>query len=45
MGAESLHDRLIDVLADRRLLLVLDNFEQVVIAAPRVRDLWTPAPG
>ena len=39
MGTESLHDRLIDVLVDRRLLLVLDNFEQVVTAGPRLRDL------
>ena len=45
MGTESLHDRLIDVLADRRMLLVLDNFEQVVTAAPRVRDLLDACPG
>ena len=45
MGTESLHDRLIDVLADRRLLLVLDNFEQVVTAGPRLRDLLDACPG
>ena len=45
MGIESLRDRLIDVLADRRLLLVLDNFEQVVTAGPRLRDLLDACPG
>ena len=45
MGAESLHDRLIAAMADRRLLLVLDNFEQVVTAAPQVRDLLDACPG
>lgn len=45
MGPESLHDRLIDVLADRRLLLALDNFEQVVTAGPRLRDLLAACPG
>src|SRR5215217_487040 len=45
MGAASLGDRLIDVLADRRLLLVLDNFEQVVTAGPRVRELLVACPG
>src|SRR5918995_2141604 len=45
MGAASLGDRLIDILADRRLLLVLDNFEQVVTAGPRVRDLLSACPG
>lgn len=39
MGAEPLHDRLSTVIADRRLLLVLDNFEQVVVAAPRLLEL------
>ncbi len=45
MGAESLHDRLFGVLADNRMLLVLDNFEQVVTAGPRVRDLLGICPG
>ncbi len=44
MGAELVHGRLIDLLADRRLLLVLDNFEQVVAAGPRVRDLLGECP-
>jgi predicted ATPase/DNA-binding CsgD family transcriptional regulator len=39
MGPASLHGRLIDVLADRRVLLVLDNFEQVVAAGPQLLDL------
>src|SRR5215216_6773378 len=45
MGTESLRDRLIDALADRRLLLVLDNFEQVVTAGPRLRELLGACPG
>jgi non-specific serine/threonine protein kinase len=45
MGTRSLHDRLLDVLAERRLLLVLDNFEQVVTAGPRLRDLLSACPG
>ena len=39
MGTESLRDRLIEALTDKRLLLVLDNFEQVVTAGPWLRDL------
>jgi predicted ATPase len=38
-GAESLHDRLSAAIADRRLLLVLDNVDQVVAAAPRLHSL------
>ena len=45
MGAESLRERLIDVLAARRLLLVLDNFEQVVTAGPQLRVLLDTCPG
>jgi predicted ATPase len=45
MGSASLHERLIGVLADRRLLLVLDNFEQVVTAGPQVRELLVACPG
>ena len=45
MGNRSLHDRLLDVLADRRLLLVLDNFERVVAAGPWLRDLLGACPG
>ncbi|MDQ2651701.1 MAG: tetratricopeptide repeat protein [Chloroflexota bacterium] len=44
-GAGSLYDRLISVLADRRMLLVLDNFEQVITAGPRVRDILGACPG
>jgi predicted ATPase/DNA-binding CsgD family transcriptional regulator len=44
IGAESLHDRLLTAIADRRMLLVLDNFEQVVAAAPQVRNLLDPCP-
>ena len=35
---------LADWLRDKRLLLVLDNFEQVVAAAPIVADLLRAAP-
>jgi predicted ATPase/DNA-binding NarL/FixJ family response regulator len=45
MGTVSLRDRLTDVLADRHLLLFLDNFEQVVTAAPQLRNLLEVCPG
>ncbi|MGZ6338942.1 MAG: adenylate/guanylate cyclase domain-containing protein [Candidatus Limnocylindrales bacterium] len=38
-------ERLADHLRERRLLLVLDNFEQVVAAAPLVADLLRESPG
>lgn len=38
-------DRLLDHLRDRRALLLLDNFEHVLSAAPLVRDLLVEAPG
>jgi excisionase family DNA binding protein len=38
-GPQPLHDRLVAYLRPRQLLLVLDNFEQVVDAAPRVAAL------
>jgi predicted ATPase len=44
MGANSLNDRLIGVLAGKRMLLVLDNFEQVITAGPRVRELLGACP-
>ena len=44
-GEEPLAARLESFLADRRLLLVLDNFEQVVVAAPPVADLLGACPG
>ena len=43
MGTASLRDGLIDVLADMRLLLVLDDFEQVVTAAPDWAISWVSA--
>ena len=44
IGAESLQDRLMDALANRRLLLVLDNVEQVVTAAPQLLKLLDACP-
>ena len=41
----SLFDRLVTVLRERRLLLVLDNFEHVIDAAPRVVELLAACPG
>ncbi len=38
-------ERLVAYLRDRRLLLVLDNFEQIADAAPVVAELLTEAPG
>jgi class 3 adenylate cyclase len=38
-GAGSLDDALLHFLADRRLLLVLDNFEHLLEAAPRLTEL------
>ena len=42
--ARSIDESLADWLRDKRLLLVLDNFEQVVAAAPIVADLLRAAP-
>ena len=44
-GDEGLAGRLTAVLRDKRLLLVLDNFEQLVEAAPLVTDLLGSCPG
>jgi predicted ATPase/class 3 adenylate cyclase/Tfp pilus assembly protein PilF len=44
-GSQSIADLLRAHLADRRLLLVLDNFEQVVGAAPEVAGLLAASPG
>ncbi|HWV36588.1 MAG TPA: NB-ARC domain-containing protein, partial [Thermomicrobiales bacterium] len=44
-GAESLHERLLTAVADRRLLFLVDNFEQVVVAAPQLRTLLDHCPG
>ncbi|MDQ2964709.1 MAG: adenylate/guanylate cyclase domain-containing protein, partial [Chloroflexota bacterium] len=43
-GGRPPRDRLIDHLRDRQMLLVLDNFEQVVAAAPVLGDLLREAP-
>jgi predicted ATPase len=43
-GGRSARDILADWLADRRTLLVLDNFEQVIDGAPVVADLLRAAP-
>ena len=43
-GEDPLIERLKAFLRDKRLLLVLDNFEQVVDAAPLVTDLLSAAP-
>ncbi|MGB3307441.1 MAG: LuxR C-terminal-related transcriptional regulator [Thermomicrobiales bacterium] len=44
-GTESLHERLLTAVADRRLLFLVDNFEQVVVAAPQLRTLLDHCPG
>ncbi|HUG13863.1 MAG TPA: LuxR C-terminal-related transcriptional regulator [Thermomicrobiales bacterium] len=44
-GSHAPGDILAGYLADRELLLVLDNFEQIVDAAPLVSDLLHAAPG
>ena len=41
---EPLHHRLMAYLRDKRMLLLLDNFEQVVRAAPLVAELLAAAP-
>ncbi len=43
-GARSLSEGVIEHLRDRRLLLVLDNFEQLLAAAPFVGELLAAAP-
>jgi predicted ATPase len=44
-GEQPLFESLKDYLKERRLLLVLDNFEQVLGAAPTVTELLAGAPG
>src|SRR5215207_4549598 len=44
-GEQPLEERLKDYLSERRLLLLLDNFEQVLGAAPQVTELLAGAPG
>ncbi len=43
-GTVSPHDVLLERLRDRELLLILDNFEQVLAAAPLVAELVQAAP-
>ena len=43
-GAAPLADRLKEFVADKRLLLVLDNFEQLIDAAPQVAELLAAGP-
>jgi predicted ATPase/class 3 adenylate cyclase len=45
VGGRPALDALIDYLSDKRLLLLLDNFEQILAAAPVVADLLGAAPG
>jgi predicted ATPase len=45
LGLTTTGDKLITYLRARRLLLVLDNFEQVVSAAPLLAELLGAAPG
>jgi predicted ATPase/class 3 adenylate cyclase len=45
IGEQPLDETLKDYLHERRLLLLLDNFEQVLGAAPTVTELLTAAPG
>lgn len=44
VNQQPLHTAVIERLRDKRMLLVLDNFEQIVAAAPRVSELLTNAP-
>jgi len=44
VGGRSLRDSLADALGERRLLLLLDNCEQVIEAAPLVVDLLAACP-
>jgi predicted ATPase/class 3 adenylate cyclase len=44
-GEQALDESLKDYLRERRLLLLLDNFEQVLVAAPAVSELLSAAAG
>jgi predicted ATPase/transcriptional regulator with XRE-family HTH domain len=44
MGGRPLTERLVAQLRDKRMLLVLDNFEQVIMAGPQITDLLTDCP-
>ena len=43
-GGRSLRDTVTSYLKDKHLLLVLDNFEQILVAAPLVADLLAACP-
>ncbi|MFN8474704.1 MAG: tetratricopeptide repeat protein [Anaerolineae bacterium] len=43
-GTRPLRDTVADYLRDKRLLLILDNFEQLMPAAPHVADMLTACP-
>jgi diguanylate cyclase (GGDEF)-like protein len=45
MPGRPIVDTMTEQLADQRMLLVLDNFEQVLVAAPLVAQLLAAAPG
>jgi predicted ATPase/class 3 adenylate cyclase len=45
IGGRPVLDALVDHLSDKRLLLLLDNFEQILSAAPVVAELLGAAPG
>jgi predicted ATPase/class 3 adenylate cyclase len=44
-GSRSIQELLRDFVRTRKLLLLLDNFEQVVAAAPSIADLLASSPG
>jgi predicted ATPase/DNA-binding CsgD family transcriptional regulator len=44
IAGAAVDDRLVRALRDERLLLILDNFEHVVAAAPRIADLLAACP-
>jgi predicted ATPase/DNA-binding CsgD family transcriptional regulator len=44
IGGDAVLDRLVSAIANRRMLLAIDNFEQVVTAAPDVRMLLDHCP-
>ena len=44
MGGRPLVERLVALLRDKQMLLVLDNFEHVVIAGPKITDLLAACP-
>ena len=43
-GEQPIREVLVDYLRDKELLLILDNFEQVIAAAPLVKDMLVHAP-